>query len=47
MTAAEILELDAYCRAHFIDLVPNQNRHVSLLPLFALAFLHSREYVSR
>jgi len=25
LTAAEIRELDAYCRARFIDLVPNQN----------------------
>jgi hexosaminidase len=25
MTAAEIVELDAYCRARFIELVPNQN----------------------
>ncbi|WP_289054050.1 beta-N-acetylhexosaminidase [Carboxylicivirga marina] len=25
MTAEEIIELDAYCQRHFIDLVPNQN----------------------
>jgi hypothetical protein len=32
MTGEEIRELDGYCRAHFIELVPNQNSFAHLRP---------------